>query len=370
MRDSRCSPDLLVLVGAAVLVAGCRVSSSHDESVDQVPFAHRNYAAKGRPHGGWPEAETPTSSEARRVLLPIDLPVCTPFNEALVSWNVDTPAGTGFTVEIRVGRSDRDSWAPFLELGEWGETPPTRTRVVEWEGGKVDVDYFRSKKRFDRLQVRVSLFAKDDDSELPRLDRIALTTTDTTAFTNPRRSSERRDGPADWQRRVGVPFRSQRDVANIGSRICSPTSVSMVMEYCGVDRPTAQVAAVAYDRRHDIYGNWPRAVQAAYSMGVPGRLARFDRWESVERLIARGCPLVISVRVKDGELVGAPYKSTSGHLLVLCGFDEDDGVAVNDPAAPSATSGATTYAREDLETVWMRRGGTAYVFVPPGTRER
>jgi len=370
MRPSRLPLQLLTVTLTTMVAAGCRYVPSTGDSSGPVPFAHHNHDVRARPAGGWPEASRATSSRARRILHPIDVPDCPPFDEALVSWNVETPDGGGFTVEIRVGRRHPGSWSPFLELGEWGETPPDRRRVVTWEGGEVDVDFFRSKERYDRLQVRVSLFAKDDDSELPSLERIALTTTDTTGSTSPQRRLNPCERPAAWGRRIAVPFRSQRDVAGIGSRVCSPASVSMVMAYRGVDRPTEEVAALAYDPRHDIYGNWPRAVQTAYSMGVPGRLARFDRWESVERLITRGCPLVISVRVEDGELHGAPYGSTSGHLLVLRGFDESGDVEVNDPAAPAAATGVTTYSREELEAVWLRRGGTAYVFLAPGTDPR
>jgi hypothetical protein len=36
-------------------------------------------------------------------------------------------------------------------------------------------------------------------------------------------------------------------------------------------------------------------------------------------------------------------------------------VWVNDPAANAEALGRRVYSRHELETVWMRRGGTAYV---------
>jgi hypothetical protein len=74
-----------------------------------------------------------------------------------------------------------------------------------------------------------------------------------------------------------------------------------------------------------------------------------------------GQPLIISIAAKPGQLRGAPYESTAGHLLVLCGLDEHGKVLVNDPAAISRQAGQLAYFREDLETVWLARGGTAYV---------
>jgi len=129
--------------------------------------------------------------------------------------------------------------------------------------------------------------------------------------------------------------------------------------------PTAEVAERIHDPASDLYGVWPRNVQAAYSFGVPGYLARFSDWGEVERLVAAGQPLVISIAAKSGELDGAPYKETDGHLLVLCGFDESGGVHVNEPAAADSARGTTTYRRDQLERVWMARGGTSYVFLPP-----
>ena len=134
----------------------------------------------------------------------------------------------------------------------------------------------------------------------------------------------------------------------------------MVLAYHGVDVPTTDVAARAYDETHDIYGNWPRAIQTAWSFGVPGYLARFDGWGPVERLVASGSPVVVSIRVAEGELAGAPYASTSGHLLVVVGF-EPDAVLVNDPAAPDAASVRRKYARDELGRAWLGHGGVAYV---------
>jgi len=83
-------------------------------------------------------------------------------------------------------------------------------------------------------------------------------------------------------------------------------------------------------------------------------------------MIARGQPLIISIRAQEGELTGAPYPKTAGHLLVLAGFDRKGDVLVNDPAARTREKGQCTYLRRELEKVWMEKGGTAYVLLPGG----
>ena len=67
------------------------------------------------------------------------------------------------------------------------------------------------------------------------------------------------------------------------------------------------------------------------------------------------------------QLSGAPIASSSGHLLVLAGFDAQGNPMVNDPAAPSDQSVQRTYRRAQFERLWLARsGGTAYVIYPEG----
>ena len=285
------------------------------------------------------------------------------FNELLLSWNVDCPPSAGFRVELRVGRAKDGLWTPWLHVGDWGAGSPTEKPLVECPLGKVDVDYFTSKESFERAQCRVVPVG----AGTVRVRRLGFCFSDTLGKSRPAAGDQagaERSATDAWSRRLTVPFRSQRtEHETLASKICSPTSVAMVLEYRGVSRTTADVAARVFDPAHGIYGNWPRAVQAAYSFGVPGYLARYSEWSEVERLIARGQPLVISVRVKKGELDGAPYGSTDGHLLVLAGFDRDGNVLVCDPAATPFEGGERAYRRDQLARVWMGLGGTAYVLL-------
>jgi hypothetical protein len=295
-----------------------------------------------------------------------------PFRDLLVSWNVDCPDDAGFSVELRIATDSRSPWSQWMYLGDWGNVPASE-RNVTCDGGKIDTDYFHGERTFERAQLRVRAFAarhgevrhvivrelsccaSDPDLMLPWCPRIQETILpDSSLITFP-----------EWRRRIDVPFRSQRSQApEIAGRICSPTSLTMVLAYRGVEESVAAVAARAFDRTHDIYGNWPRNVQTAYSFGVPAQLTRFRSWPDVERCISAGQPVIASIAAKEGELRGAPYKKTSGHLLVITGFDEKGDVCVNDPAAPDAKSGQTTYARADMQTVWLDRGGTAYLLGP------
>jgi hypothetical protein len=284
-----------------------------------------------------------------------------PFNEMLPSWNVVTPKGSGFSVEIQMRGRNEKSYSPWLAVGEWGAPPPLPVRKVRYERGRIAVDYFTSKNLFESMRYRLTARGP----EPLRVKRVALCFSDRASRTIPR--SGRKTSDSLWKRRLTVPFCSQGWVPDkkIRGEICSPASVVMVMGYLGVERRLVAMARSIYDSRHRIYGNWTRAIQGAFAEGVPGHIQRFGEWGEVEAMVAAGQPLVISIAFKKGELAGAPFPQSTGHLLVICGFDEDGNVEVNDPAARQASRGQTVYRRDQLQKAWLDRGGTAYVFLKP-----
>jgi hypothetical protein len=163
---------------------------------------------------------------------------------------------------------------------------------------------------------------------------------------------------------VSVPAVSQlgEDTA-IALRICSPTSVAMVLRYWGRPATSAAVAADVFHAATDQYGIWPAAIRAAASWGVAGYLLRFPDWTAAAWCLKRGIPIVASIRYAAGELGGAPMDSTTGHLIVLTGY-EDGMVLVNDPAAPTDTV-PRRYRRDELTRAWLERRGLGYVLFDP-----
>ncbi|MBK8913481.1 MAG: DUF1460 domain-containing protein [Phycisphaerales bacterium] len=305
-----------------------------------------------------------------------------PFNEALVSWNITAPPNAGYVIELRVGRFEENLWSPWLRLATVGAPLPAGAPEVTFAlrdgenplgAGRIDVDYFRSDDQFTGYQVRIRAATQSATPAVVRLEHVAVCLSDMSGIPRslpPRITDAGNDANPmpESVRRLPVPFRSQKvERKELAGRVCSPTSLAMVMAYRGVERPTQEVCERAFDKANNIYGNWPLNVQAAFEFGVPGFLTRFSNWADVERSIIAGQPLIISVRsAEPGALRGAPYRQTDGHLLVLCGFDAEGRVLVNDPAAPDAAGGQLAYHREDLERAWMRAtGGVAYVLLEP-----
>jgi len=323
------------------------------------------------------------------------------FDELLISWNITTPPGTSAAIELRVKAGPTGDWSPWLFVGDWPGQPPAPPTIAKpttsFAAGKIDVDYFVAAAggRFNQSQYRVLVFSQVAP-HLPApvsISRITICAVDTSLAdahwvrqaalakgtfirgypipandltSNARTAAAPRS--TDLPRySIAVPTRSQRtEKPEIAGRICSPTSVSMVLAAYGQDQSVLDVANMAFDTRHDLYGNWPRNVQTAYSLGVPGYLTRVASWREVEDLLALGWPIVISIQTKPGELRGSPYKETDGHLIVIHGIDGDGNIMVNDPAVEDPSKAALTYFRDDLTTVWLKRTlGTAYVLQRP-----
>lgn len=277
-----------------------------------------------------------------------------PFYALLVSWNVDLEPSAGFEVELRVGTSGAEgvAWSPWLFVGCWGELPTEGLgeRCVRFDGGRIATDEFVGERWFDRAQVR--LLARD--AITPR--RVSLCFSGgwgvcmNTGLFGVREVS------------LPVPARSQHlEDPELAARICSPTSLAMVLAYHGIDVPVAELAALAYDPLHDLYGNWPRSIQAAYSLGLCGYLARYSSIRDVLAQLEAGRPVILSIAFGAGELTGAPMASTSGHLLVVVGATQAGDLVVNDPAAPTLEEVHRVYDRDELERAWLDHGGVAYV---------
>ncbi len=283
------------------------------------------------------------------------------FGEALVGANIDLPEGTSAAVDIRVLNDRARFISPWLRLAAWGDSiPPTHAAAARefadarsGLSGKVNVDCFESSSSFDALEYRITASTRE-----ARIRRVSVVLTDTQAWVG--------RNPA-WRPQnaitLDVPFRSQQTPdPTLSGRLCSPTSVAMVLAYQGVDVPVIDVARRAYDPVEYLYGNWPHNVQAAHTFGAPATLARFDRWSDVERVLASGQPIIASIAAGLGELRGAPYPKTGGHLIVLRGMTGHGDVLVNDPAVSTAALGQLIYLREDLTNVWMHHShGTAYI---------
>jgi hypothetical protein len=280
------------------------------------------------------------------------LPTWTPRRSAvhlLPSFAPLTESPLAFRFELSVHAEGQWSgWAATATLGA-GEFAPLPAATPPLT---CDVDVFRAASPVDAVRLRVRI--RGDAS--PRWTA-ALSAADAT-------SGDVRV-PDGAVARLQVPALSQREAdPTLGPRICSPTSVAMVLGYWGRTVAPTSLAAEMYHPALDIYGVWPAAVRAAAARGLAGYLLRFPDWGAARWCLERGIPIVTSVRYTVGELTDAAIDATPGHLLVVNGID-GDAVLVNDPAAPTAAAVCRRYRADEFARVWLARGGVGYVLFDP-----
>lgn len=291
------------------------------------------------------------------------------FTELLPSWNITMPAmRAGVRFDVRVRDAKAKSWSPWLYIGYWGERS-SRPRVIEFDGGKVEVDVLVLKKPADAFEIRATLTSFDPTGQSsPVLRKL------TAVYSRPVRNEAERVAlvgstsvPDNWARDLGLKFRPQGvEAPSIKGEICSPTSTSMVMAHFGVDRPTQENALAIYDVEYDLFGNWNRAVARAGELGLEAWLERFSSMDEVKARIAAGQPVIASIRFPSGTFPSNVMDSTDGHLIVIRGFTPEGDVIVNDPASKDRGDGVV-YKADELARAWFQNaGGVAYLIRSPG----
>lgn len=283
------------------------------------------------------------------------------WDELIVSWNADTPAGASLSIQARAlsdGHATR-----WYDMGFWagtGHTPP-RTSVKDQKDadGEVDTDTLTLITPAPRVQVRV---IADGPA---RLTFLGLTLTNRSAA-----SHDRMPNKSVWGRELAVPARSQLSYTD-GNGWCSPTSVSMTLGYWArqahrpewdVDVP--QCAAAIYDDAWQGTGNWP--FNTAFAGSLPGLRAyvtRLDSLRDVEDWLARGVPVILSVSVKVGN---GDEPGPNGHLVVCTGFTPTGDLIVNDPWAhlDKGEHVRRIYRRSHMDALWRKSKHAVYIIHP------
>jgi uncharacterized protein YvpB len=299
-----------------------------------------------------------THTEAERLL---EMPEWIPRSGAVhlvPSFSALTSAPVSFRFELSVRLAG--AWSPWVATDAIGSAvfdplPVSGTLLM------ADIDELTTPSPVEAIRLRLRWRGERAALASPWL--IALSASDQRPSPSTPVSSARGASlsvPAISQMTVGGPH---------AMRICSPTSVAMVLGYWGRGVPALSLAADVFHAATDRYGVWPAAIAGAARYDVAGYLLRFPDWTSAAWCLEHEMPIIASVRFAAGELRGAPLAETSGHLVVLTGYD-GDWVLVNDPAAAGEDTVPRRYLRSDLERVWLHRAAMGYVLFPPPLAHR
>lgn len=301
----------------------------------------------------------------RAEVLTAEVALAAPAQEVVPSWNASWTGGS-LRVEIQALYPDRAS-VPF-DLGTWSLDAALRSSVNGQTGpdGRVLTDTIVLAKPATRLRVIVTR-QPDAEGRTPELREffLALTPPNWKAPAVP--ASAQAEGA--WGRVLELPEKAQHDYPN-GNVLCSPTSISMLMNGLGnrLDRPELKLDVPdVVQRIHDPAwggtGNWPfnTALPGSFA-GIRAFVARLNGITDAERFIAAGIPIAISHDYNI--LLDKQWDGDGGHLVVLIGFTEGGDAVVNDPAKGAQVR--QIYPRERFARAWASSKHTVYVVLAEG----
>jgi len=317
-----------------------------------------------------------------------------PFEYMVLSWNADTPRSSYIEIQGRV--RVLGEWTDWLSWGRWSTSSflvNNRTMLpgsgkddeTDDPSAKISIDELivkgQSGETADAFQYRFIFHSADNPREgegtSPKVRMVSCTLKNTLPGQEICKVYPD-DAPdlSNFEKDLDVPCYSQmvRDY-KIANRICSPTSVAMVLSYYGFDVSPEEIAWDVCDHEADIFGNWSFNVAAAASYGLSAYVDYIvpeeggDPWYEVKQQIAQDRPVVVSVKYKDPSVAGdippvegVPISSTDGHLVLVRGFTWKDGVEyviVNDPAAPDDDTVRREYRADQFFDAWAKRA--AYI---------
>ncbi len=299
------------------------------------------------------------------------------FEYLVMSWNSDTPEGTWVEVKARALVNHMNStqwvqdWSSYLSWGKWSPFIQRASTTNSDALVKMATDEFTVKgsrgETGEKVQLQVTLHS-DDPAVTPVLRYLHGTMKNTLPNQAIPKDYRCDIDVTNLEANLEIPRYSQvvRDPRNAGS-ICSPTTVTMLMNARDPElkRLPEEVAQNLFDFVYNGFGNWAFAMASAGSYGFKSYVDYTDI-TGVKKYIAQGYAVGASVKYSTNPgasnyLEGA-YGTTNGHLVVIRGFVNKNGVdyiICNDAWAADNPTVYREYKLSQFLTAWTN--GVVYV---------
>ena len=203
-----------------------------------------------------------------------------PTRSGVISWNTHAPAGC---LQFRLLRAHAPD-TPWLTHVEWTEGGRL-SHSPKHNGVSVDIDIVSTDIPFDGIDVH---------AESVRFDQLAFSSPVACRPSLP----YARDAVI-----LDVPARSQY-VATNERGWCSPTALSMLHAYHGIDVSVEETAAQVFDRAYNGTGNWSFNVAFSGRLGLRASVAYLPNLDGALRLIE-----------VDVDALGVDLLTIAGHKL-------------------------------------------------------
>lgn len=251
----------------------------------------------------------------------------TSFVELVLSWNVRDL--TTATINFKVAVGKEDNFSQDFIMGVWKKNMPASSVDEEDDYASLSHDILTNKDTNNNL-IKLKFSIEPNEDQNFKINNISVTTKDNyLPLTVDESLLENIE--------LAVPRVNQLSVPNIGNIICSPTSLTMVLNFYGNKYDAPTTAGWVKDARTGIYGNWTfNASTAGAHNNLYARVEYFKKFNKAFDYLKKGIPVILSINTKAKEdLPGALSAYPYGHLIVLVGFIYQNGIwygILNDPA--------------------------------------
>lgn len=286
-----------------------------------------------------------------------------PFRQLLVYWNGTIPKNGHWQISAKVRDAKSKKWSKNILMLDWG-----KNRNFSYSNTK---DLFAKnchvRLETDNLADMYDIEFKAINSTLNGLTLIGATTSDFKKF----KEENKIDYKENKSVLLDVPQISQLQVKHEDAhRICSPTSLTMVINYLTrKNLNPLNTAMNVYDPKLDAYGSWQYNI--AYASHLIGdkytiHLVRLNSFADILKSLYQNNPVIVSIR---GNLTGALKDFPNGHLLVIVGYNsKTNKVICNDPAAESNKNVRKEYDLKEFIKAWEKSFRLAYYIDKKGKK--
>ena len=288
------------------------------------------------------------------------------WNELVASWNMRSKEDSGLKIEARAVYPHRST--RFYVMGYWSLNPKQFARESvngqKDADGDVQTDILVLKESCHRFQIKLTFTSLN----APENNSVAFLGI---SLWNSQAAPEK-DLPNHkaWGQLIDVPQISQVNYPGGEQSWCSPTCVTMMLQYWSKQLNRSELKQDVPNVVKGVYdpqwsgggtGNWPfNTAYAGSWQGLRAYVSRFSSVDELETWIAHGLPVVISVSYEL--LNGKPRLRGDGHLVICVGFDKNGDVIINDPGTRYQTR--RTFLRKNLISAWAISHNTVYLIYP------
>ncbi|HHW79890.1 MAG TPA: hypothetical protein GX742_03690 [Acholeplasmataceae bacterium] len=271
------------------------------------------------------------------------------FEELVLTWNATTNDGTATTFRLAIG--DGNNFSIDFIMGYYQNNNLRSIGSQSDNFASVSIDTLINKDTTNNKYVIIKFVVIASENNVTEIKNISVTSKQVN-------TSIVIDYSLLFDKTIAVPPKQQLAIPAIGNLICSPTSLSMVIDYYGYETDVVTVANAVSDKgARGIFGNWTLNASYAGSFdNITSRVEYINEFSQLVDYIKNDIPVILSIRTTSKEqLEGTIMAYASGHLLVLSGFKERDGkwyAVVNDPAEHVDENVIREYPIEQLMNVW------------------